>query len=77
MKSVAALTFAALTAMAASNTFPVYKGFNSWDSFKGDVNESAFLDIASQVQKLLLPAGELMMAPKEWLRPKCRLQQCW
>ena len=42
---------------ASSHGAPVPKGFNSWDSFKGDIDEATFLDVSLKVRQLLLPAG--------------------
>ena len=35
----------------------VSKGFNSWDSFKGTIDEPTFLAVSAKVAELLLPAG--------------------
>ena len=68
----AAVAFTASTTTNAADVNPVYKGFNSWDSFKGDVDEATFLDISRKMKELLLPSGyDTVTVDEFWYPDDC------
>jgi alpha-galactosidase len=70
--AVAAGAVLLLQQCCAAGADKVSKGFNSWDSFKGTIDEPTFLAVSAKVAELLLPSGyDTVTVDEFWYPGNC------